>query len=63
MAELKPCPFCGGEAFLSENVYDLKPGNVLLYFVECGGCNATTTEYGYKYEAIEAWNRRAENGK
>jgi Lar family restriction alleviation protein len=63
MAELKPCPFCGSKAFLSEFVYDLELGRVKMQFVECNGCHATTYEYDTEEEAIEAWNRRAEDGK
>lgn len=62
--ELKPCPFCGGEA-------------VLDHFTARKGCEATiqcnggcilymhTITYDTKEEAVEAvttaWNRRAEN--
>lgn len=58
MNELKSCPFCGGEAFLSEFIYDLAYGCVITNFVECNGCHATTFEYDTEEEAIEAWNRR-----
>ena len=60
MAELKPCPFCGGKATY---VYHM-PYNA----VACKKCKATTrvfTDYyeqqDGKAEAIEAWNRRAED--
>lgn len=59
MAKLKPCPFCGAEAFLDKYVYDLEPGCASTHFVECNGCHATTFEYDSKEEATEAWNRRA----
>lgn len=53
MAELLPCPFCGGEA-------EIRGDDVL--FVQCAKCG---TRYGDRYyatkaEAIAAWNTRAE---
>ena len=63
MAELKPCPFCGGEAFVCEYLYSCEPGRIVMYGVECNGCHTTTFEGNSKQEAIEAWNRRAEDGK
>ena len=63
MAELKPCPFCGGKAFLSEYLYSCEPGRCTTQFVEFNGCHTTTYEYNTEEEAIEAWNRRAEDGK
>lgn len=63
MDELKPCPFCGGEA-------------VVVYIEWCAcytvRCQSEYAECGVipgtKYfvvesEAIEAWNRRVEDGK
>ena len=63
MIELKPCPFCGGEA--RKNAQTVK-GFRLLY-VECKRCGATgsiirTDKPRVKDEdnrSIEAWNRRA----
>ena len=58
MGELKHCPFCGGRANLV-----LKGGS---FFVHCTSCPASIiTKYVHqsKAEAIEAWNRRAEDGK
>ena len=48
--ELKPCPFCGGEAdwHINEDAYD----------VLCIECWSGTSVYTTKQEAIEAWNRR-----
>ncbi len=51
--ELKPCPFCGGEAILAETT-----GDEVL--VECCNCYAHTGIYAYEQEAIEAWNSRAQ---
>lgn len=74
--ELKPCPFCGGEACF-------KDGEPITYgryevLVICKKCSASVvgvatinfrTEHkscnGYnlaKEQATKAWNRRADNG-
>ena len=52
MTELKPCPFCGGEAeiFVSD-VTD----RALVY---CRGCDAQIQMKPNEEEAIEAWNKR-----
>ena len=58
MDELKPCPFCGGEAeYRPVGEFSEKNG-----YVRCK--NFCCEQYGYspKKEAIEAWNRRAEDG-
>ena len=49
--ELRPCPFCGGEAeILPEGDYHE------VTCVECG-----TFRQGHTYQdAVEAWNRRTE---
>lgn len=64
---LKPCPFCGGEA----RVY-FAPGNKLngipCYGVACEECRVMigTVQFGQtdffrcEENAIEAWNRRAD---
>lgn len=55
MAELKKCPFCGGEAHI------VKLGeNYLSFYVECKKCCAESSAFSAKGHAIEAWNRRAE---
>ena len=62
MNELKPCPFCGGKA---KYIYQM-PYNA----VKCTKCKlfGKTIVDSYeqqdgKTEAVEAWNRRAEDGK
>ena len=53
--KLKPCPFCGeklnlsNEEFLSE-----------MYWVRCGGCRGNGPIKETLWEAIKAWNARAE---
>lgn len=61
MIDLKPCPFCGGEAMIVEHTfYELNP----TYGIYCKNCEAKTRQF-YKTEedAAEAWNRRANNDK
>ncbi len=73
--ELKPCPFCGGKAYLeksSRGFVKAKPTKVA--FVRCTVCDARSTrfdlaQYGRtskskeaNAEAIKAWNGRAEDG-
>lgn len=67
ISDLKPCPFCGGEAILCK---DLKPDGHCSYkvaYVKCQDCGCNTGAYiidGYYgvkttvNDAIKAWNRR-----
>jgi len=52
--ELKPCPFCGGEAKLYET-YDG------FWQVQCCGigCGCGTMQYKEKRTPVRIWNRRA----
>lgn len=64
MEELKPCPFCGGEAKTSE-IAGIPKENLLFGWgwVGCQHCrcfmNYSHGERGKK-EAIEAWNKRTD---
>ena len=61
MFELKPCPFCGGEARLFVN------GGVRVICSKCYAATMILTD-NMEYESnavetvIEKWNRRADNG-
>ena len=65
MAELKPCPFCGGEAKMSENTTD--PTNSFEFgWIGCQKCRCFINYYNNirgRQEAIEAWNKRTERPK
>lgn len=58
MSDLKPCPFCGGEARL----LDARPNHPA--FVYCIDCDVSTSGMARRplrrdnAEAIAAWNRR-----
>lgn len=58
MAELKPCPFCGGEVELFEN------NNAFLgrWYIFCPKCGIETGLYIKPEYIVEKWNRRADNG-
>ena len=56
MSELKPCPFCGGEA---RRYY----GNTECYGVCCKKCSAKIYGYASKGSATKAWNKRAKEGE
>lgn len=57
MAELKPCPFCGGKAEI--NIF---LSNYCVTCTECLGCIFPAKGQKEK-EAIEAWNRRTKNNE
>lgn len=54
MTELKPCPFCGGEARL----WHPKEYDITLGSVKCNSCGASTESFTDDDSAIEAWNKR-----
>lgn len=57
MDELKPCPFCGGEAFV---YFSGTVSNGLFKEVICKKCHCSTDRMRND-DAIEAWNRRADH--
>lgn len=75
MAEkLKPCPFCGGEAYTIVKVVNGISADTIRFAVKCVNCNidqhfdiacADSFEKvkSAMDKAIDAWNRRVDNGK
>lgn len=51
MEKLKPCPFCGGK--------NIRIWKIRAPFVSCDDCRASTGGALTKKEAVELWNRRA----
>lgn len=52
----KPCPFCGWpivEGKIESNTY----------FIQCKSCKARTKSFQYWADAVNAWNKRAKEGK
>lgn len=62
MTELKPCPFCGGKAEIFQRIGK----RYSEYNVSCGNVNCNvmpeTGNFDTEQKAIEAWNRRVDNG-
>lgn len=63
MQELKPCPFCGGQARIGYAINDYN-----RWGVSCQNCGCSVEVEDWKgvddteENAIAAWNRRADNG-
>lgn len=53
--ELKPCPFCGGEADLAKGKFG---DGKTSHYVECMKCAGMADMYGDSDSAIAAWNTR-----
>jgi Lar family restriction alleviation protein len=51
MTELKPCPFCGGEAGVYQDYHG-------FYIVQCNKCGIGTLHKYYKTEVVNDWNKR-----
>ena len=55
MAELKPCPFCGGRALFASDLLG-------EHYIVCSTCTCAGPGRESLEEATEAWNRRAKDG-
>lgn len=70
MDELKPCPFCGGKAKIINYIDSRFFPTVNKAYVKCIKCHSSgdvfkqkNNSIDYIEEAIEAWNRRVEDGE
>lgn len=59
MAELKPCPFCGGEAACGISKID----SICFDHVECLKCGVIGSLATKREWAIIAWNNRVKCGE
>ena len=68
MAELKPCPFCGGKIWLFEAMKNADECKIKVYCPRCGMKFSHTQNYAHSASAgirlcdsfVDVWNRRAE---
>jgi Lar family restriction alleviation protein len=60
MAELKPCPFCGGEQvfFMPDEDEEQHSEDTTTGFIWCQGCGFSSDTF-FKDVAFQKWNRRA----
>ena len=54
--DLKPCPFCGGEASMSHGKTAL--GTIVIHYAECIDCAAMSEGVADENEAVRLWNTR-----
>lgn len=66
-SELKPCPFCGGEAeHILDNIYSNDPKRIHATWVQCTKCGSDGKhivdrhDNDHRSEAIKAWNTRTQ---
>lgn len=59
--ELKSCPYCGGDDICIEEQEEYHSHG--RFFLYCGDCYASGPLRKDSKKAIEAWNRRADNGR
>ena len=61
MVEIKKCPFCGSDEVGCWVCSSTFPNGKNPHYVRCDNCGATTDMFCSEEEALDAWNRRAEN--
>lgn len=69
MVQLKPCPFCGGEAELKKDSYYAGAVKVERVYCRCSNCGIATRIYGPSIDycatdrVIKVWNTRVNDFK
>jgi len=61
MVNLRPCPFCAGRAQIYEEPDS--SFNPFPFFVQCKECLAESQHCSKIEYAVEAWNRRTDDGR
>jgi Lar family restriction alleviation protein len=66
--DIKKCPFCGYNATLLTEQYRINQSEYFPEFkhrsiVRCNKCRASVGFYTTDKKAIEAWNRRVDDGR
>ena len=61
MPELKPCPFCGGEAKF--HITSIPLGETLKGYFQCENFCCEQCHVQSIDDAADDWNRRADSGK
>ena len=56
--ELKPCPFCGGKAYLDKASADLLDECSKNYVVRCWDCRVSTAWFDDEDKCKDMWNKR-----
>jgi Lar family restriction alleviation protein len=56
---LKPCPFCRSNRIEIETIHEDKDD---LYYIRCKNCEVNSGKFYRKENAVNAWNRRYDNG-
>jgi len=61
MSNLKPCPFCGGDAKVRKSHENFLVHPADCWMVQCADndCGCGTSFESSEYKAVAAWNRRA----
>ena len=54
MTEVKPCPFCGGEAVMNK----YRGREHTCYYIECPSCHISTQVMYSETMVVDIWNRR-----
>lgn len=60
--DLKPCPFCGGKAFITGLFIPTEDDEVNMYEVGCRNCDVSFRQMWQYERIVELWNTRFYKG-